>query len=74
MIFQQFRAGGGLSYLIGCERSHAAALVDPEISLLLCRRGGRRRTAGSSTSSTRTRTPTTSRRPTPWRSACPSPQ
>jgi len=34
MIFEQFRAGGCLSYLIGCERSHAAALVDPEISLL----------------------------------------
>jgi glyoxylase-like metal-dependent hydrolase (beta-lactamase superfamily II)/rhodanese-related sulfurtransferase len=34
MLFQQFRAGGCLSYLIGCERSHAAALIDPEISLL----------------------------------------
>jgi len=33
MIFQQFRTGGCLSYLIGCERSRAAALVDPEISL-----------------------------------------
>jgi glyoxylase-like metal-dependent hydrolase (beta-lactamase superfamily II) len=34
VIFQQFRAGGCLSYLLACERSHAAALVDPEISLL----------------------------------------
>jgi len=33
MIFHQFRAGGCLSYLLGCERSHLAALVDPEISL-----------------------------------------
>ena len=34
MIFHQFRAGGCLSYLLACERSHLAALVDPEISLL----------------------------------------
>jgi glyoxylase-like metal-dependent hydrolase (beta-lactamase superfamily II) len=34
MIFHQFRAGGCLSYLVGCERSHEAALVDPELSLL----------------------------------------
>ncbi len=34
MIFQQFRVGGCLSYLLACERSHVAALVDPEISLL----------------------------------------
>jgi glyoxylase-like metal-dependent hydrolase (beta-lactamase superfamily II)/rhodanese-related sulfurtransferase len=34
MLFHQFRAGGCLSYLIGCERTHAGALVDPEISLL----------------------------------------
>ncbi len=34
MIFHQFRAGGCLSYLLACERSHIAALVDPEISLL----------------------------------------
>ena len=34
MIFHQFRAGGCLSYLVACERSHLAALVDPEISLL----------------------------------------
>jgi glyoxylase-like metal-dependent hydrolase (beta-lactamase superfamily II) len=34
MLFHQFRSGGCLSYLVGCERSHAAALVDPEISLL----------------------------------------
>jgi glyoxylase-like metal-dependent hydrolase (beta-lactamase superfamily II) len=33
MIFHQFRAGGCLSYLLGCERTHVAALVDPEISL-----------------------------------------
>ena len=34
MLFQQFRAGGCLSYLLACERSHIAALVDPEISLV----------------------------------------
>jgi glyoxylase-like metal-dependent hydrolase (beta-lactamase superfamily II)/rhodanese-related sulfurtransferase len=34
VIFHQFRAGGCLSYLLGCERSHIAVLVDPEISLL----------------------------------------
>jgi hypothetical protein len=33
MIFHQFRAGGCLSYLLACERSHVAALVDPELSL-----------------------------------------
>ena len=34
MLFHQFRAGGCLSYLLACERSHVAALVDPEISLV----------------------------------------
>src|SRR5919198_2481042 len=34
MIFHQFRTGGCLSYLLACERSHIAALIDPEISLL----------------------------------------
>jgi glyoxylase-like metal-dependent hydrolase (beta-lactamase superfamily II) len=34
MPLQQFRAGGCLSYLLSCERSHVAALVDPEISLV----------------------------------------
>lgn len=34
MLFHQFRAGGCLSYLLGCERTHVGALVDPEISLL----------------------------------------
>jgi glyoxylase-like metal-dependent hydrolase (beta-lactamase superfamily II)/rhodanese-related sulfurtransferase len=34
MNFHQFRAGGCLSYLLGCDRTHVAALVDPEISLL----------------------------------------
>jgi glyoxylase-like metal-dependent hydrolase (beta-lactamase superfamily II)/rhodanese-related sulfurtransferase len=34
MIFQQFRAGGCLSYLVGCESTRSAALVDPEVSLL----------------------------------------
>ncbi len=34
MIFESFLAGGCKSYLIGCEASHAAALIDPEISLV----------------------------------------
>ena len=34
MIFHQFRAGGCLSYVLACGRSHLAALIDPEISLL----------------------------------------
>ncbi len=32
MIFEQIAAGGCQSYLIGCETSSAAALIDPEIS------------------------------------------
>ena len=31
MIFEQVRAGGCLSYLIGCEETRAAVLVDPEL-------------------------------------------
>lgn len=34
MIFHQLRAGGCLSYVIGCERTCAAAVVDPEASLV----------------------------------------
>jgi len=34
MIFESFLAGGCKSYLIGCGASHAAALIDPEISLV----------------------------------------
>ena len=34
MIFHQLRAGGCLSYVIGCERTCAAAIVDPEASLV----------------------------------------
>lgn len=34
MFFQQLRAGGCLSYVIGCERTCAAAVVDPESSLI----------------------------------------
>lgn len=33
MIFHQLRTGGCLSYLIGCEATCAAAIVDPEESL-----------------------------------------
>lgn len=33
MIFESFLAGGCKSYLLGCSASHAAALIDPEISL-----------------------------------------
>ena len=34
MLFHQLRAGGCLSYLIGCEATRAAALIDPETSLV----------------------------------------
>jgi glyoxylase-like metal-dependent hydrolase (beta-lactamase superfamily II)/rhodanese-related sulfurtransferase len=32
MIFEQIATGGCQSYLIGCSETHAAALIDPEIS------------------------------------------
>ena len=32
MIFEQISSGGCQSYLVGCERTCAAALIDPEIS------------------------------------------
>jgi glyoxylase-like metal-dependent hydrolase (beta-lactamase superfamily II) len=31
VIFEQIRTGGCLSYLIGCDETHAAAVVDPEL-------------------------------------------
>ncbi len=31
MLFQQVRAGGCLSYVIGCEHTHAGMLVDPHL-------------------------------------------
>lgn len=34
MLFEHLSAGGCQSYLIGCPDSCAAALIDPEISLL----------------------------------------
>lgn len=34
MIFEQLSAGGCRSYLIGCAESCAAALIDPEVSLV----------------------------------------
>jgi glyoxylase-like metal-dependent hydrolase (beta-lactamase superfamily II)/rhodanese-related sulfurtransferase len=34
MVFQQLRAGGCLSYVLGCERTCAAAIIDPEASLV----------------------------------------
>jgi glyoxylase-like metal-dependent hydrolase (beta-lactamase superfamily II)/rhodanese-related sulfurtransferase len=34
MIFETFAAGGCKSYLIGCEATRAAALIDPELSLI----------------------------------------
>ncbi len=34
MIFESFAAGGCKSYLIGCEPTRAAALIDPELSLI----------------------------------------
>src|SRR5215472_14899216 len=33
MIFETFAAGGCKSYLVACEATRAAALIDPEISL-----------------------------------------
>ena len=34
MIFEQLSAGGCKSYLVGCAETSAAALIDPEISLI----------------------------------------
>ena len=34
MIFEHLSAGGCQSYLVGCEKSCAAALIDPEITLI----------------------------------------
>ena len=36
MIFETFAAGGCKSYIVGCEANRAAALIDPEISLVDC--------------------------------------
>jgi glyoxylase-like metal-dependent hydrolase (beta-lactamase superfamily II)/rhodanese-related sulfurtransferase len=33
MFFEQIRSGGCLSYVIGCEESRAAVIVDPELGL-----------------------------------------
>jgi glyoxylase-like metal-dependent hydrolase (beta-lactamase superfamily II)/rhodanese-related sulfurtransferase len=34
MIFEQLRTGGCLSYIVGCAKTRAAAIIDPETSLL----------------------------------------
>jgi hypothetical protein len=34
MLFHQLRAGGCLSYVVGCESTCVAAIVDPEESLI----------------------------------------
>lgn len=34
MLFETFAAGGCRSYLVGCEASRAAVLIDPELSLV----------------------------------------
>ena len=34
MIFQQLRSGGCLSYIVGCDGSCGAAIIDPETSLV----------------------------------------
>lgn len=34
MLFEQLRAGGCLSYIIGCEQTCAGAIVDPSLDLL----------------------------------------
>lgn len=36
MMFETFAAGGCKSYIVGCEANRAAALIDPEISLVDC--------------------------------------
>ena len=36
MLFETFAAGGCKSYVVGCEANRAAALIDPEISLVDC--------------------------------------
>lgn len=36
MMFETFAAGGCKSYVVGCEANRAAALIDPEISLVDC--------------------------------------
>ena len=33
MIFETFAAGGCRSYVLGCEATRAAVLIDPELSL-----------------------------------------
>ena len=32
MIFHQIRSGGCLSYIVGCDETCAAAVIDPEAS------------------------------------------
>lgn len=39
MIFEQVAAGGCQSYLVGCEATHAAVLIDPELSKIDLYRG-----------------------------------
>ncbi len=34
MLFETFAAGGCRSYVVGCEATHAAVLIDPELSLI----------------------------------------
>jgi glyoxylase-like metal-dependent hydrolase (beta-lactamase superfamily II)/rhodanese-related sulfurtransferase len=34
MLFETFAAGGCRSYIVGCEATHAAVLIDPELSLI----------------------------------------
>jgi glyoxylase-like metal-dependent hydrolase (beta-lactamase superfamily II)/rhodanese-related sulfurtransferase len=36
MIFETFAAGGCKSYIVGCETTRAAAVIDPEISRIDC--------------------------------------
>lgn len=31
MIFEQVRSGGCLSYVLGCEETRAAVIIDPEL-------------------------------------------
>ena len=39
MIFETFAAGGCKSYLVGCEMTRAAVLIDPELSQIDCYTG-----------------------------------
>jgi hypothetical protein len=68
MIFETIASGGCRFYLIGCEQTCTAALIDPELSRSTATWRWLRATGcGSTISSTRIRTRITSLRPGSWR-------